>query len=235
MKLQSSGVSTTLQSSERASASGKTRRLSERCSRSPRRRGSGRRDRRSGRACAASARAGAGAPARSAARRRSPSLRSRAGPSPSRARPAAADDERRRGPRGRGRPCSSACRPSQTPTLDRRAPCRSRRSDSSSSSGGEGERERARPDRLERDRAQLAPLERTQRVGHLAGALDELRSAGELAVDGQRGLLAARPVERADPPALEPELEQLLERRGVLVRPTSPSVAAPTSAASRSR
>ena len=70
----------------------------------------------------------------------------------------------------------------------------------------------ARADVRQRDRVDPLALERQQRLGHLAGPGGELGAAGKLAKREQRGLLAARAVERPQASRRKPELEKLLER-----------------------
>ena len=83
--------------------------------------------------------------------------------------------------------------------------------------GRERQRERTRTHGAELDRAELTPLERTERLADLRGALDDGCSAGEAPVEAERRGLAARPVQGANPPALQAELQQLVERRRVLL------------------
>ena len=106
----------------------------------------------------------------------------------------------------------------QADALAIRAPCRSSRSDSSRTPCGKGEEECTRPDRLQGHALEAAALERGDRVGHGPGGLAQLAPARKLAVEPERGLLAAGPVERAQPAALQAQLEQLLERLGVVAR-----------------
>src|SRR5204862_3154526 len=76
---------------------------------------------------------------------------------------------------------------------------------------------RARPDGLNRERLERLPLERGERLGHRARGAAELPATGKPAIDPERGLLAAGAVQLPQAARLEPELEQLLERLGLLV------------------
>src|SRR5262249_55403559 len=75
----------------------------------------------------------------------------------------------------------------------------------------------AGPDRLDRDRLQRSSLEGTERFRHFAGCAPQLTAGGKPAIDAERRLLPARPVESTEPAGLEPELEQLLQRLGILL------------------
>ena len=129
---------------------------------------------------------------------------------------------RRRGTaaaRGRGTPCSTACRPPRRPRF-RAARPGGRGARSSSSSPAASERENA-PGPTAR-----SATERSSRPASAASASvtsralsARLRPSRQPPVDAQRGLLAARPVEGPHPAALQAELEKLLERLHLARRP----------------
>src|SRR5947209_12975968 len=75
----------------------------------------------------------------------------------------------------------------------------------------EGDEKRAGAGRLDLHLLQRLALERGERFGDLGGALRERAPTGEPAKRLQGGLLAFGTVDAADAPALEAELDQLLE------------------------
>src|SRR5262249_38396240 len=136
------------------------------------------------------------------------------GPSPDRRSPRRQRGSR--GPRRPDRPCSSACLPLD-PHAGQSRSLPVEPHGELEVAGAERNDVGAGPHGLDRDRLQRPSLERGERFRHFAGRAPELAPGGKPAIDAERGLLAARPVESTKPAGLEPELEQLLQRRSILL------------------